>query len=202
MATIFPLDIYPVNFEFGIITRTLVSTSSLTGSTKTLEIPGARWRLRMSYVDLNQTDSRPLFAYLMNLRGMAGRFLIHDITAPNADVTGSITVQSVQGADQITLTGVTGEFKPGDYITINRGGDAGDIELKMIISKGTGQVYNIQPNLRTPDLSFYNGKTITYKSISTFPRAKFMLSSDDQVYWPSRSKINLSTLDLEAIEVI
>jgi hypothetical protein len=36
---------------------------------------------------------------------------------------------------------------------------------------------------------------------SVYPKAKFMLTSDDQVYWPSKGKIFLSSIDLEAIEV-
>jgi len=194
-------NLVPSTFEFGIVTKTLVSTSALTGSAKTIEIPGARWRLRMSFTDLTQEDMRPLMAFLMRLRGAAGRFTYTDITAPITSVTGTLTIGTVHSANEVTIAGATGAFIPGDYISITRSGDAGDVELKMITSVVSANRYTIEPALRSRPLSFYTNKAIVRRTGSVYPKAKFMLTSDDQVYWPSKGKIFLSSIDLEAIEV-
>ncbi len=43
------VGIIPDSCEFGITYNTLVSSSPLSGSTQTMELPGARWKTRLSF---------------------------------------------------------------------------------------------------------------------------------------------------------
>jgi hypothetical protein len=196
----------PSSFEFGIIHNTQVFTSPLNGQTQTLELPGARWRVRMGYEELTEADIREFMAFMVELRGMANRFTMYDLSHPSPLLAVSGGSVAIAGGptdpNRITVDGMKGaDFSPGDMISINRGG-AGDVELKMIIrvvSPVSAEVatYDIEPGLRIRPLSTYNDDPIIYVNAP----GHFMLSSDTQTNWVSQGKVPLSSIELEGIEV-
>lgn len=187
----FPSSLIPDTIDFGIQYNTQVSGTSLSGIVQTVELPGARWKGSMNFRDLTLVDSAELKAFLLELRGAAGRFYIGDLshTSPFNSVSGTPVIQAGSTARILTITGQTGSFSVGDYIQIHNDVDR---ELKMVISV-SGNDYTIEPLMRRTD---YIGKTVYYNN----PRGVFLLDSDDQASWAVRSKAKLSDISLSFIE--
>jgi hypothetical protein len=184
--------------NFGINYNTQVSVGPLSGSTQSVELPGARWKGNVGYRDMTKAEAALLQAFTLELRGTAGRFFYGDAaaTSPQLAVTGSPTVlaSSTNRIIKITL-GSTIALSPGDYIQI---GTDDQRELKMVISStntgGNNFDVGIEPALRRTD---YLSKPVVYSN----PKGVFMLSSDVQGMWGVRSKALLSDMSLEFIEV-
>lgn len=206
------VSILPASIEFGIITNTLVSTSPLTGGVKTLELPGARWKMSMSFEDLEQRYIREVMAFFMSLRGMAGRFQMYDLshyTPFNGNIGSNISISSVNSRNEIQFNSNLGNttstgFKLGDYFSVLYSPEVWDsttyyAELKMItkVVNVSNRTYQFEPALRGPTSSRYVGRVITTDK----PKATFMLSSDEQIYWPSQGKVSTSSLQVEGVEV-
>ena len=187
-------NITPESFDFGIRYNTQISTTSLSGITQTVELPGARWNGRMSFRDLSPADSAELKAFLLELRGAAGRFYMGGIshTSPFNTVTGSFNIETGSGVRTIDVTPGSGSFSVGDYIQI--GTDA-DRELKMIIgvSGTTTQSLIVEPLIRRTD---FVGQSVVY----TNPTGVFLLDSDDLARWSVRSKAKLSDISISFVE--
>lgn len=186
--------ITPETFDFGIRYNTQVSTTTLSGITQTVELPGARWAGSMTFRDLSPADSAELKAFLLELRGSAGRFYLGDIThtSPFTTVTGSVTIESTSSPRILDVTPSSGSFSVGDYIQV--GTDA-NRELKMIVAQSGSnpQAITVEPIIRRTD---YVGQTITY----TNPTGVFFLSSDDMAKWSVRSKAKLSDISISFVE--
>ncbi len=67
-------DIRPSSIEWWLDSNTLVHQSPLSRSTHTLELPGARWRVSMTFSNLRRPELDELSAFVNGLRGAAGRF--------------------------------------------------------------------------------------------------------------------------------
>ena len=67
-------DIRPSSIEWWLDSNTLVHQSPLSRSTHTLELPGARWRVSMTFSNLLRPELDALTAFVNGLRGAAGRF--------------------------------------------------------------------------------------------------------------------------------
>lgn len=152
----------PSEQEWGLTSNTQTFASPLTKSVQTLELPGAAWTCQLSFRNLTREQMRIMAAFLVRLRGQAGRFTLHDHAhpAPLGVATGSPVVA---GANQTGTTLVTSGWTPstagillaGDYI-----GVAG--KLKMVVADATSDASGnatlaieppIYPGMAPPDLS-------------------------------------------------
>ena len=200
MAVINDPGIIPEIFTFGIKYRTQISTSNISGITQTVEIPGARWHGSMTFSNMLPAESAVLKAWLLELRGSAGRFYFNDITHNQAFNTliGSPTIESGSTRSDIRVTFDSGSGAPsvGDYLSI--GGANERRELKMIISVDdlTGNQYDlgIEPPIRQ---EVFIGDSVDY----TNPLGVFILTSDDQAKWTTRSKALLSDITIDFMEM-
>jgi hypothetical protein len=191
-------SISPEIHDFGIRYNTQISTSSLSGITQTVELPGARWFGSLRFSDMTPEESAELKAFLLKLRGSSGRFYFGDLThtSPFNTVTGSPTIESVSTPRTIRTTLGSGSpaFLEGDYIQI---GTDNQRELKMIVESTNvaGDVYDltVEPMIRRTD---FIGLSIDYTS----PVGIFFLTSDDQASWASRGKGILTDINIEFVE--
>lgn len=194
------VGIIPDTCEFGIYYNSLIHTSPLNGITQSIELPGARWRVRLSFKNLEPAEGRVLIAFLTKLRGSAGRFSCYDFgrPVPRGNISGTISIDNILNKRSLEITGGTGNLEIGDYLTIGASANS-DKELKMITGNPSGNIYEFEPALRKPIVD-YTGSTATLDY--TKPTGVFMLSSDEQAYWSTRSKGLLTDIDIEAIEII
>ena len=191
--------ILPETQDFGIKYNTQVSSSQVSGVTQTVEMPGARWVGSTNYRDMTLAESADLKAFMMELRGSAGRFYYGDIThtSPFNTVTGSPTVESssTRRIIRVTLGASSPQFSRGDYIQIGTGTNR---ELKMVMSSASagGDAYDltIEPMIR---MQTYVGESVVY----TNPTGVFLLTTSEQARWATRGKALLSDMSLEFIEV-
>ena len=187
----------PESQTFGIKYNTQISTSTISGVSQVVEMPGARWRGSISFSELVPTDAALLQQFALELRGSAGLFLYGDLsrTDPQSTITGSLTVESPSTNRLVYTTPSSGIFTAGDYIQI--GADNDNPELKMIIdvsgSAGSQQALTIEPALRRTD---YIGLSITYSN----PKTQFRLINEDQLIWSIRTKALLTDLTLDFLE--
>lgn len=192
-------SIVPDTQNFGIEYNTQVSSSQISGVVQTVELPGARWVGNLNFVDMTKSESADLKAFMLELRGSAGRFFYGDIThtSPFNAVTGSPTIDSASTARviRVTLGSSSPAFSTGDYVQI---GADDDRELKMVLSSSLvgGDTYDltVEPMIRRTD---YVGLSVVY----TDPKGVFLLSSNDQARWATTSKALLSDMTLDFIEV-
>ena len=78
MPTLTFPSITPKSVSFGVRFSTQINTSPLSGAVQTVEVPGARWVADIEFSDLDSTETRELVAFLLQLRGAAGRFYLYD----------------------------------------------------------------------------------------------------------------------------
>ncbi len=171
-------SIIPSSVEWSLISNTQSFRSPMDGSVQTLENAGSRWRALLRFKNLSDSDGRTLLAFMVALRGEAGRFTLYDHSHPNPAgiATGSPLVNgaSQTGGTLITdgwTNSVTGILKAGDYIGVNG-------ELKMVTSDVdsdvTGKVtLTIEPPLRSSPAD--NAVITTVK-----PTTNFRLVDDNQ----------------------
>lgn len=195
MATLTFPNITPDTLEFGIRYNTQVSTTSLSGITQTVELPGARWFGRMTFRDLTPTDSAALKAFLLELRGSSGRFYFGDLsnTDPfDTSLSGTFSIETGSTPRILNVTPGAGAFSVGDYIQIGTGANQ---ELKMVIAEtgSSPQQLTVEPLVRRTD---YVGQNVTYSS----PKGIFLLDADDLARWSVSSKAKLSDIAISFVE--
>ncbi len=71
--SVWPAALHPSEIEWWLETNTITHTSPLSRSTHTLEFPGARWRVSMSFTGLVRSELDHLSGFIAGLRGPAGR---------------------------------------------------------------------------------------------------------------------------------
>lgn len=96
----------PSNASFRLRGNSQTQRSPLDGTTQTLEIPGSRWEITVSWQSLVEADWRVLSAFLANLRGRAGRFTFSPaIFAPRRGTgTGTPTIQAANDIGDVIFT--------------------------------------------------------------------------------------------------
>lgn len=82
MAVLYFPDIPIAQVRWGQTSNTQTSKSPLDGSAQTRELIGAAWTAELAFKSLTTRDQRKLAAFLVKLRGSAGRFYFHDPTLP------------------------------------------------------------------------------------------------------------------------
>lgn len=192
--------IEPDSVDMGIVFNTQVSTSSLSQYVKTYELPGARWKIRLNYSNLEPIEARPLLAWLTDLRGAAGRFYIYDFSLP--EPLGGLTSANftLSSPSTINLTSmVGGTLKVGDLFTIYPNAPYNTVpELKMVTNVVSATSFNFSPVCRRPYTSYTTNASI---ALGTSAYAQMMLTSDEQAFHSVQGKVKLSTITVEGIEV-
>jgi hypothetical protein len=191
--------IIPDTQTFGIRYNTQVSSSPISGTTQTVEMPGARWAGNVSFRDLLPAEAATLKGFLMQLRGSSGTFFYADQTHtdPFNLVTGTLTIAGGSGPRviRVTLGASSPTFTAGDYVQI---GADDSRELKMITASDivSGDTYDltVEPMIRRTD---YVGLSVVYAD----PVGVFMLDSDTQASWALRGKASLSDINLSFLEI-
>lgn len=164
----------PAEFELVLQSNTMVSTSPLSRSVQSVEMPGARWQVSFVLRNLREADTALLQAFCAKLRGRAGRFTLHNFARPLPRGTARGTA-AVAGADQagatLDIDGLTAgaTLLAGDFIGVNG-------ELKIVVADaaadGTGAMsVTFEPPLRA---SPADGAVVTLER----PTATFMLDED------------------------
>lgn len=199
----FPAGFKPSRAEFGLVSNTQGFVSPLAATVQTVELPGARWRCRMTFENLSDADGRTLKAFLTKLNGMAGRFYYGDpsflIDGPQGALGGTPLVNGAsQTGNTLNVDGwsasVTDILKAGDYIQFTNAD--GGRELKMITadvsSNGSGETaLEVYPAIR---VSPADNAAITV----TGATCQMMLNSD-AADWALRRPM-LNTITIDAIE--
>ena len=178
MTTIaFPvLTAKPTQYAFGQNNNSALNTSPMSGSTQTIEMPGARWTLAIGYINVISPDRGRLSAFLAAMRGMANRVALYDIvhSIPAGTMRGTITTVGVTAAGAISVALTAGSGQAGTTLLmgdkLNIGG-----ELKMVVADatadGSGNVtVTIEPPMRN---QVAGGASVVWNQ----PTALFMLTS-------------------------
>lgn len=170
----------PTTLEFGLVSNTQTFVSPLNGTVQTLEMPGARWRASFSFENLSDADAATLQAFLVTLRGQAGRFYLWNFARSTPRGAGTaapgttnlLKYSSFQsgfwnqsGTDPAVNTYVgTGGVDGSSYVQFRRTAATGycgpNLTAASYTSTGTVtiSVYVRVPTGVTPcDLSFYSG---------------------------------------------
>lgn len=188
--------IAPAQLEFALVSNTVTHTSPLSGAEQTIEFPGARWRFTFSMDNLTEADTALLQAFLVKLRGRAGRFYMHNMArpTPRGIATGTPLVNGASQTGTTLITdgwtpSTTGILKAGDFIGVNG-------ELKMVVAdansdSGGNATLTFEPPLRA---SPANDAAITTSS----PKATFRLAGDDSA-WTTRAPV-LTDIPLQGVE--
>lgn len=132
----FPLGVDIASAEWGLLSNSMSHISPLSGAEDTLELPGARWFVTLTPdADLTRAEAAALEAFLIALRGRAGRFYLWNHARPSIRGSGAgapvVGAANQLGASMATAgwtPNAVGVLLPGDYVGI--GG-----ELKMVTAQ-------------------------------------------------------------------
>lgn len=171
----------PSSMTMGLAFNTLrMPPNPLTGSMRTVGMPGARWLATMSWDLLKRADADILKAVLLQLQGQANRLIIWDLVQPaplyavNGAGSGSPVVNGGgQSGVSLNITGaapnITGWIYPGDKFTFN-----GELKIATASANtnGLGQTtVTFQPPIR---VSPSDGAAVTMVQ----PTASFVLENN------------------------
>ena len=184
----------PRMLDWSLVPNTQTFQSPLSGSVQTVEMPGARWKAAFTMDNLTEADSALLQAFLVKLRGRAGRFTLHNFARyePRGTQRGTPLVKgAAQTGNTLIIDGCTvaATLLAGDYFAVNS-------ELKMVVedatANGSGEMtLTIEPPLRS---SPADNAAITLLQ----PTAVFMLSNDE-LKWNTQPG-RLSSFSVDCIE--
>jgi len=192
--------------NFGLQPRTQVFTSPLSGTTQTLELPGALWFVTYTLPLMTRAVAAPWQAFLSELMGSSGRFHAFDPgrTTPRGIYNSGSDTPLCDAASQtgksLTTDGWrnsgTGLLLPGDYFEVIADSRK---ELHMITaqvnSDGSGlATLNFIPPLQS---SPANNAVITL----TDPLLVMRLVDDGQTIWGHVIGDHVTDMAFSAIEV-
>lgn len=186
----------PEAVDWSLMSNTQTFISPLNKTVQTVEMPGARWRFNFTIELMDEVDAALYQAFLVRLRGSAGRFYMWNLgrPTPRGAATG---VPVVAGASQTGTSLVTGGWTAstagimlaGDYFSVND-------ELKMVVqdaasdSSGNATLVFEPPLRRSPD----DAAAVT----TLMPTAVFRMEADEAA-WTTRAPI-LTDITLSAVE--
>jgi len=164
--------------EWTLLSNTQTHTSPLSGAEDTLELPGARWMASLTISEQTRLESRALEAFLVALRGAAGRFYFWHAARPTILGSGA-GAPMVNGAGQLGASLATQGWTPngagvllaGDYIGV--GGELKMVKADVNASAGGTATVPIEPPLRYAPA---NGSAL----VLVKPKAVFRLVDDRQ----------------------
>ena len=145
------------------ISNTQTFTSPFGKSTQTVGLTGSLWASQLNYPILELEDYDILNAFMIGLRGMAGRFYLSPMQYQPETAHPTGLTATVAGT-QITLSAPAPNLKVGDYISINH-------ELKMVIIANSTTLFTVDQPFRET----YTSQPIELNK----PDCLMMLSSDN-----------------------
>jgi hypothetical protein len=170
---------YPASPEPSVINITSVQpnlvTETRSGRRQVRSIGGQRWSLTASYNPMTRAEFMPVYAFILAQKGQFETFQIVPavVGSTSGTATGSVTTSgsAALGATSISLTGLTGVLKAGDFIKF-----ANHSKVYMLTAdrSGNGSVA-IQPQLVA---AVGSGVAVTYNSVPFTVR----LNNDLQQY--------------------
>lgn len=194
-STDFPM---PSSMTMGLAFNTLrMPPNPLTGSMRTVGMPGARWLATLGWDLLDRVDADYLKGVLMQLQGQTNRLVLWDLVQPYPRGAGSGS-PVINGAGQqgvnINITGATPNITawvyPGDKFEI--GGEL-KIATAQSNTNGLGQTtLSFQPPTRA---SPANGGVV--KMVQ--PAANFVLESNT-ISWEYGTGVAVRNMKISLIE--
>lgn len=170
----------PRDIPWSLDSNTQAFVSPFTADEQTVELPGARWKVTLAYDNLSENDAALLQAFLLRMRGKAGRVALHNPAraVPRGIATG---VPLVKGGGQFGTQLITdgwtasktGIMKAGDFFGVNG-------ELKMIVEDADSDASGNATLLFEPPLRSIpadNAVITTVKPTAIFRRV------DDSAQW-------------------
>lgn len=177
--------------EFLPVANTLNHTSPLDGTSQTVEMPGHRWMIKVSFgpYDFTQDKVAEWKVFLVSLRGTSGRFYVSDPqgTTPRGEASTNEGTPLVNGASQtgssLNIDGcpnsVINYLKKGDYLSISYSGGNKSLHIvsQNVDTNGSGEAtVSIEPPIRDiPD----DDAEITL----TNPTCVMQMIDNDQTGW-------------------
>lgn len=184
----------PRVLDFALVPNTQAFQSPLSGSVQTVEMPGARWKMAFVMENLSEADAALLQAFLVRLRGRAGRFALYNFARadPRGTLRGTPLVKgAAQTGNTLAIDGCTvgGTLLAGDLFAVNG-------ELKMLVADATADgagemTLTFEPPLRGAPA---DNMALTLSK----PTATFMLAADE-TKWNTQPG-RLSTFAIDALE--
>lgn len=181
----------PRGIDWSLQANTQSFPSPLSGSVQTVEMPGAKWKVGFLLENLVESDSATFQAFMVKLRGRAGRFYLHNFArpTPRGTLTGTpLVMGAAQTGNTLIIDGcaVGATLLAGDFFGVNG-------ELKMVVAdaaaNGSGQMtLTLEPPLRS---SPADNAAITLVQ----PTATFMLANDEAKWNTQPGKFSSFPMD-------
>ncbi len=120
-----PADLYPSSMDCNLEFNNSIHQSPWNKSEQIERRPGERWVMKFNYSDLEQDQAKQLQAFLVSLRGVAGRFYAKDYAfferggaiSGNPKVDGLANTGSKCNIRDCPVNRII--FKAGDYVKIS-----------------------------------------------------------------------------------
>lgn len=174
--------------QFGLKANTQTFSSPLNSAVQTLELPGALWFGTFSIPPMTVDNLAAWQAFLVGLKGMAGRFYGYDPsrTSPRGIYSAVSDTPLVQGASQTGESLITdgwrisgtGLLLPGDYFEVTSGGVK---ELHMILSQVDSDASGVATLSFGPQLR--QSPNDNAAIVLTSPQVEMRLIDDGQALW-------------------
>ena len=185
---------YPTSPEFASIgfaseQKTITSTTD-SGKMFTVQVDGQRFKFSASYPPMSRSEFAPVYAFIMKQRSQKETFQIAlpDLKNAKGDVSGTVLVNgaSLAGETSVTVDGMTGTLKAGDFIKF-QGFDKVYMVVEDVTASAGDATLTIEPPLRE---ILPNNTTVVYDNVEFTVR----LTNDVQEF-------NTGDLDLYRFEV-
>lgn len=190
--------VYPLSFpsvghittsRFGLRRKMSETESPFSGATQVHDYGYAKWVAQITLAPMKREHAAEWCAFLVNLRGRFGTFLMGDpdyyeargtvggsstVLTNHLGTSAGLTINEIK----IAYTGSQGTFplKAGDYISTGSGLTTRMYMVRQDATKSSGVITaNIEPYVKTP---ISNGSIIEYQN----PKALFRMDSDEAVW--------------------
>lgn len=206
--TIFDVIVVPNAVSVVPQANTAIFASPLIASAQTLDRGGQKWKMTLTFSNLQTDDRGELLGIITGLRGMANRLRVLVFDNPKRGLYGG--TPQVDGASQtgssIDVKGcsnnITNWIRRGDYFSILVGTEH---ELKMCTadasSNGSGLITGLafEPRLRASPAN--SAAIFVEDGVLSVPRGIFVLSSSGQGWTSKPGKASLlSDISLGLVE--
>jgi hypothetical protein len=207
-VAIFDMNIVPNAITVRSQDNTALFTSPLIGSAQTLDRGGHKWRMQLTFTNLQTDERAELMGIIMALRGRANRLRVNVHDNPKRGAYGGTPLVFGGGQTGSTLnidgcsTGITNWIRRGDYFSVIVNGDH---ELKMCTedanSDGGGAITGLKFEPRLKDTPLDNAIITVDDGVIGFPRGIFLLESSGQGWTSKPGKASqLSDVSLALVE--
>lgn len=115
-----PVDPKPREVSWKQASRVAVASSPFTGQEQVYAHPGQWWEVNFELPPLYGSTAAAWAAAMLRLNGREGTFNFAPTDENRGDPGGTVTVDSIAG-DTLTLSGLTGTIKGGDWLQIENG---------------------------------------------------------------------------------